>query len=220
VPKRVRLSRYVALKKTITLNQPHWTLRINYSHPPKLRRRWFQDRLRESRKILPQTQCYNGEGDSRLFWPRKHIYILTKNLKKDPKWHTNFNLRTRHTLFNCRRVTWIVVSNIQQYWWQCTTPRRWIEGIKHWTPARWRLLLLLQNFLTASKRPHNSVCSCCCSLFLTVIVLRHLHQWVQSSQSTSKPSCSSPKAQAVVPQLLAGHFARECRQDRRALSFR
>ena len=54
-----------------------------------------------------------------------------------------------------------------------------------------RSRLLLQNLLTTSKHPHNSLSSCCCSLLVPYIVLEHpgaSFKSVQATQPNSKPS--------------------------------
>jgi hypothetical protein len=61
-----------------------------------------------------------------LFRHRKKIYLyLQKMLMKHEM--TNDSLRKRSFLSNCRQVTCIIVSNVQQHKWRCTTPCRWLE---------------------------------------------------------------------------------------------
>ena len=74
-----------------------------------------------------------------------------------------------------RRVIWIFVSNVQQYRWRCTSRCR-----------RQRPLLLLQNLLTASKDPHNSVSGCCCSLLVPINVLKDPDANFYQSKSLSQ----------------------------------
>jgi len=50
---------------------------------------------------------------------------------------------------------------------------------------RYRPLLLLQNLLTLSKYPHNSLSSCCCLLLVPFIVLRHPDASLSVSSSHS-----------------------------------
>jgi hypothetical protein len=69
------------------------------------------------------------------------------------------------------RVIWIITSNVQRYRLRCMKPWRWMKEIKHWVLMRQRSLLL-QNLLTASKDPHNSLSGCCCSLLCPINVLK------------------------------------------------
>lgn len=55
-----------------------------------------------------------------------------------------------------------------------TSPWRRLDEINYWTQAQKRPLLL-QNLLVASKIPHNSSSSPCCSLFVPTTVLKHLN---------------------------------------------
>lgn len=58
--------------------------------------------------------------------------------------------------------------------------------MKHRGLARQRPLLLLQNPLTASKHPHNSLSSCSCSLFVRISVLKHLDADINDSKPLSQ----------------------------------
>ena len=81
-----------------------------------------------------------------------HAYRkFTKNMKKTK----SDNLRRQQFVLSCRQVVCIIISNVQQYRWRCT---------RHWRLATQRPLLPLQNLLTASNHPHNSLSSCRCTL--------------------------------------------------------
>ena len=86
---------------------------------------------------------------------------------------TNDNLTRRHFPLNDRRVIWIIISSVQQHRWRCTSSWMRLEEIKYRNLVRKGHLLLLQNLLTASKQPHNSLSSCFCSLPVPVNVLKH-----------------------------------------------
>jgi hypothetical protein len=85
------------------------------------------------------------------------------------KWQTNDKLNKSHFLLRFWRVICFIM-NAQQLRWRWTIPWRWLEEMKHWSLATCRALHLFQNLLTASKNPHNSLSSCCCSLLVPVNV--------------------------------------------------
>ena len=57
---------------------------------------------------------------------------MYKNLQKYEIGQTHDNLRRRYFLLICRRVVWIITSNVRQYRWCCTSPWRRLDEIKHW----------------------------------------------------------------------------------------
>jgi hypothetical protein len=94
----------------------------------------------------------------------------------------NYNLRRRHFLSKCRRIIWIIVSNVQQYRrsLKMTSRNQILLNLARQKP------LLLQNLLVATKHPHNSLSSCCFSLLARIDVLRHLDADFTGSQAVSK----------------------------------
>ena len=86
------------------------------------------------------------------------------------------------------------------------------EELKKWGTEVWREVDLFHS-QQASKRPRNSLSSCCRSLLRRPQAPRCQRQSVQVFQSTV---LSSGTGQAQVLQLLQGRFAAEFQQDGRA----
>jgi len=106
-----------------------------------------------------------------------HLQNVQK-IRNDNKW-----VRKEETLaVNCRQVIWILIYSIEQYRWRYTSPWNWLQGIKRCSLKRQRPLFLLQNLLTASMHPRNSLPGYC-SLFIQIDVLNHL----AASLNMSKP---------------------------------
>jgi len=57
---------------------------------------------------------------------------MYKNLQKCKIGQTGDRLRRRHFLLICRRVVWIITSNVRQYRRCCTSPWRWLVEIDRW----------------------------------------------------------------------------------------
>lgn len=110
----------------------------------------------------------------------------------------NFSLRRWHFLLNHRQVIRIIISSVQQYMCLCKSPWRWLE-CKHWSLARQKPLILIQNFTTtskqASKHLHKFFSSCCCTVLIWVNLLKHLN----ASFKVSKPL--SQRSTIMVPSL-------------------
>jgi hypothetical protein len=79
----------------------------------------------------------------------------------------NDALRRRYFRLNCRQVIWMIVSNIQQYKWRCTSTWRQLDEIKHWCAGGG------STFSSESHRKHSQTfwASCYCSLFVRNILL-------------------------------------------------
>jgi hypothetical protein len=121
-----------------------------------------------------------GGGSRQSIFDQEKIYFHVRTIKKK-KWQVKEALA-----LNCRRLIWIIIIiiiNVQQYRWRCTSPWRWLEGIKHCTLARQNPLLSPSDLLIASKHPINSVSSRTCSLLARIDVLGYLH----ASSNESKP---------------------------------
>jgi hypothetical protein len=162
----------------------------------KLRHNWFRDRRHKSRQIIPTNVTLKlKEWFQRgaIFWPRQTIYWYLWKIYKIVKWQTNGSWRSHYAL-HCRPVKWITISTVQQYRWRCTSAWRWLEEIKYQSLSRQRPLLPLCNLLSASKHPHNSPFSCCCSLLVPVSVFRHPDDSFSQSKPLGQPQTlmSSP----------------------------
>ena len=85
---------------------------------------------------FPITQCKNEEvGGGKQ--PRNTTYLYLQNIDgKWENWQPNDNLRRGHFHLKGRRVLWIIISNIQQYWWWCRSSWRSLQEIKYWNVAR------------------------------------------------------------------------------------
>jgi len=70
---------------------------------------------------------------------------------------------------NCSRVFCVVTSCVQQY----TSLWKWLEKIKHWNPARCRILLF-SYLVIQSKHRKKCLTNCCCSLLGPISVLNRL----------------------------------------------
>ena len=92
-----------------------------------------------------------------LLWPITRYIRTCEKFTKNVKWQCSME---EALLLNYRLVIWIVASNVQRYEWRSTSLYRWLEKVNNLSLARKRLL---RNFLLASKHPHNSLSSCCCS---------------------------------------------------------
>lgn len=70
----------------------------------------------------------------------------------------------------------------------CFTTENLLLSLKVWRETqRVKISLSFPNFLTArNKQPHNSLSSCCCSLFVTVSVCRLLDASFSHSKSLSQ----------------------------------
>jgi hypothetical protein len=89
---------------------------------------------------------------------------------------TNDNLRRRHILLYLRRAICVIISHVQQCSWRCTNPWRRLEEIKHWCLAH-------KTPSSPSESPHNSLSNSCCSLLVSVSVLKHLDASFSQSKS-------------------------------------
>jgi len=137
-----------------------------------------------------------------------------KILKNQAVLQKNESLRRGHFLLNRKRAIWTIISGVRQYRWRYTGPWIWLEEINHWSLAR--QISSSPSESPHNKRPHNSLSSCCCSLLVPFIFLRH----PDASFSQSKPLSQLPyrhSTQAQVPLLLQGRFVpifQQCVQER------
>ena len=84
-----------------------------------------------------------------LFRPRKNMYQYLRKIYKNYEITLNVNLKRQHFPSYCRLCSWVIVSNVQQNRWRCTSTWRWFEEIEHWSLSIQRPLLLC-NIPTAS----------------------------------------------------------------------
>ena len=120
---------------------------------------------------VPSSYAYE-DGTDRVF---RNIGIWNSDAGELPRRkYTTFRLALYARLWSCP------ASNNASFNHE---PWRWLEGIKSRRLARGRLHLLLRNLLIASKQPHNSLSSCCCTLLVPINALKH----PDKSFSQSKP---------------------------------
>lgn len=144
----------------------------------------------KSRQIFPKLNVTVGRVVPYcLSSPRKKIYVLMKvhktcNLK-------SVNLRRRHFLLICRRVTWIVISISNN-----VDAETWIPeyDLKKSNTEAWRDegLYILPNLFAAKNHPRN-YSSTCSSLFFPINGLRHLDaKFIESKPLSQIWKCDGP----------------------------
>ena len=136
---------------------------------------WFSHKGIVKISTVFQISCSDQEKD---------IFTFTKHTEKIQNLTKNDNLRGGgRFLLNCSCITWPSPPTFTNTCGDARSSWRWPQQIKHWILTRQRLLL--QNFLTESKHPHNSLSDCPWSL-VWIDVLKHLQAScrVQAPQST------------------------------------
>jgi len=98
---------------------------------------------------------------------------------------TSDNFWKRHFLLNCKKVTRIVIANVQQYRWRYISLWSWLEGIKHWRlDGETKIYFCPSKSPHSKKSPHNSLSSFYSSKIFWIDVVKHL----DASLNESKPS--------------------------------
>ena len=112
---------------------------------------------------------------------RKHVYIYEKLTSRDEIWKISDNSKRSNFLLNCRRVIWIIISDIHKYRRRCTSPGdEEIQALKAGET---------KTSSSPSESPHSKqACSwfLCCSLLFRNNVLKQTDDIVNEFYYLSK----------------------------------
>jgi hypothetical protein len=121
-------------------------------------------------------------------------------------WHVN--LRRRHLPLKSKLFIWIIISNVQHYWWRWKRLWRRLGETRHWILTwKWTLFSLRISSQQTKKQHHKSL--------LLAARSNQWHQtswWAQIPQSTSQRCVSLLWLKIKPITLFQGRFVYEFQQ--------